>query len=227
MVYNWNKPYEAGFRHFNLVMFAAAACLAITIFLVFHLQIDEINRESSILLNLLFVPSMAIGFLYGVRITSKAVVPSETRNPVKRSVIKIFLFFFVIGGLFSSVSFALNGGSSVPVSVIWDLGIVEWVTQYVAANGGGTFLIVSSIALMAAATRRLVDIGGNLNRLFTFLGTFIFFSMLVLSFTQNNPSESQVYLFTFYQAGIVGGALFEMNKLTRQHNDWEDFQNGY
>ena len=80
---------------------------------------------------------------------------------------------------------------------------------------------------MAAATKRLVSIGGHLNRVFTFIGTFIFFSMLALSFTQSNPSNSEVYLYTFYQAGIVGGALFEMNKLTRNYNDWEDYQNGY
>ena len=78
-----------------------------------------------------------------------------------------------------------------------------------------------------AATRRLVHIGGNINKFFTFIGTFIFFSMLALSFTQSNPTHSEVFLFTFYQAGIIGGALFEMNKLTRHYNNWEDYQNGY
>ena len=80
---------------------------------------------------------------------------------------------------------------------------------------------------MAAATKRLVSLGGNLNKIFTFVGTFTFFAMLALSFTQSNPTNSEVYLYTFYQAGIVGGALFEMNKLTRNYNNWEDYQNGY
>jgi hypothetical protein len=51
--------------------------------------------------------------------------------------------------------------------------------------------------------------------------------MLALSFTQSDPTNSQVFLYTFYQAGIVGGALFEMNRLTRNLNSMEDFANGY
>ena len=179
------------------------------------------------LINIMFIPAIITGFLYGVRITAQAVIPSEIRSPIKRSIVKIFLFFFVIGGLFSSVSFALNGGSVMPISNILEHGLIEWITDYITANGGATFLIVSSIALMAAATRRLIRIDGIMNKVFTFVGTFIFFSMLALSFTQSNPTHSQVYLFTFYQAGVIGGALFEMNKLTRHYNYWEDYQNGY
>jgi len=121
----------------------------------------------------------------------------------------------------------MNGISIVPISSILDHGLIEWVIDYITANGGATFLIISSITLMATATRRLVHIGGNINKIFTFVGTFLFFSMLALSFTQSNPSNSEVYLYTFYQAGIIGGALFQMNKLTRNYNDWEDYQNGY
>ena len=228
-MYNWEHDLHdsQGPRYFNLIIFAAAGILALILFLVFHPQIDKINQESPILINIMFIPAIAIGFLYGVRITAQAVVPSETRSPIKRSIVKIFLFFFVIGGLFSSVSFAINGGSVMPITTILDHGLIEWVTDYVTANGGATFLIVSSITLMAAATRRLVHIGGKINKCFTFIGTFIFFSMLALSFTQSNPTHSEVYLFTFYQAGIIGGALFEMNKLTRHYNNWEDYQNGY
>ena len=80
---------------------------------------------------------------------------------------------------------------------------------------------------MAAATKRIIGLGGNLNKCITFVGTFIFFSMLALSFTQSNPTHSEVYLYTFYQAGIIGGALFEMNRLTRNLNSWEDYSNGY
>ncbi|ABK77147.1 hypothetical protein CENSYa_0514 [Cenarchaeum symbiosum A] len=228
-MYNWEhgRHSEGGHRYTGLILFATAVALAIVVYLVFRPQIDELNRESTLLINAMFAPAMAIGFLYGVRITSGAVSPSEGRSPRGRSLAKVFLFFFVIGSLFSSVSFAVNGGSIIPGARILEDGLIAWVTEYVSANGGATFLIISSITLMAAATRRIVRIGGLQNRIFTFVGTFAFFSMLTLSFTQSNPTDSEVYLFTFYQAGIIGGALFEMNRLTRGHNDWEDYKNGY
>lgn len=228
-VYNWEYDVSEsrGPNYLNLILFASAAIAALLLFLIFHPQIDKINQESPILLNLMFGPAMAIGFLYGVRMTERAMIPSEIRSPIKRSIVKIFLFFFVIGGLFSSVSFALNGGSIVPSASILDDGLLNWANEFISANGGATFLIISSITLMAAATKRIVGLGGTLNQVFTFVGTFVFFSMLALSFTQSEPSNSEVYLYTFYQAGIVGGALFEMNKSSRNLNMWEDFSNGY
>ena len=228
-VYNWEYGLSEsrGPKHLNLILFVAAALSALILFLVFHPQIDKINQESPILINIMFVPVLAIGFLYGKRITEKAVKPSEIRSSIKRTIVKIFLFFFVIGGLFSSVSFALNGGSVMPVSTILDNGLLTWASEYVTANGGATFLIVSSITLMASATKRIIGLGGNLNKIVTFVGTFIFFSMLALSFTQSNPTHSEVFLYTFYQAGIIGGALFEMNRLTRNLNLWEDYSNGH
>jgi lipid-A-disaccharide synthase-like uncharacterized protein len=68
---------------------------------------------------------------------------------------------------------------------------------------------------------------GFLNRMITFVGTFVFFTMLVLSFTQSDPTSSGVFLYTFYQAGIVGGALYAMNQLTKNQNMFEDFRNGF
>ncbi len=228
-MYNWEYDLSKsrGPKYLNLIIFGSAALAALIMFLIFHPQITNINEESPILSNILFGPALAIGFLYGIKITERAMKPSETRSPIKRSVIKILLFFFVIGGLFSSVGFALNGGSLMPTSSILDDGLHVWVIDYVKSNGGATFLIVSSISLMAVATRRIVGLGGNINKLLTFIGTFIFFSMLALSFSQSDPSNSQVYLYTFYQAGIIGGALYEMNKLTRNQNSLEDFANGY
>ena len=171
---------------------------------------------------------MAVGFLYGVRIAEKAVRPSETRSPLKRSIVKIFLFFFVIGGLFSSVNFAMNGGSIIPQSDLAEVGLIPWANEFVMANGGATFLIISSITLMAAATKKIVGLNaGVLNRVVTFVGTFVFFSMLALSFADSDPGSSGVFLYTFYQAGIVGGAFFAMNRLTKNLNSWEDFANGY
>ena len=229
-MYNWEYGVSDSNRpaHLNLILFAASASLAILLFLVFHPEIEKINQESPILINIMFAPAMAIGFLYGVRITERAMRPSEIRSPIKRSIVKIFLFFFVIGGLFSSVNFAINGGSIMPNLTILEDGLLPWLNQFIAENGGATFLIISSITLMAAATKRIVGMNtGFLNRLVTFVGTFVFFSMLALSFAKADPTSSGVFLYTFYQAGIIGGAFFAMNRLTKNLNYWEDFSNGY
>lgn len=215
-------------NHVGLILFATSASLAILLYLVFYPQIESINNESPILINLMFVPAMAVGFLYGIKITERAVKPSEIRSPIKRSIVKIFLFFFVIGGMFSAVNFALNGGSVMPDVSILDDGLLPWAHSFVTANGGATFLIITSIGLMAGATKRIVGLNtGFVNRLVTFVGTFVFFTMLVLSFTKSDPTASGVFLYTFYQAGIVGGAFYAMNKLTKNQNMLEDFTNGY
>ena len=100
-MYNWEYDLaeSRGPKYLNLIMFAAAATTALILFLTFHPQIEQINKESPLLLNIMFVPAMAIGFLYGVRITERAVKPSETRSPIKRSIVKIFLFFLYYRGV--------------------------------------------------------------------------------------------------------------------------------
>ena len=228
-VQNWNSHYEpTGSKYLGLILFSSAALSAIILFLIFHPQIEAINKESPILINIMFVPAMAIGFLYGVRITERAVKPTGIQSPMKRSIVKIFLFFFVIGGMFSSVNFAINGGSIMPEFSILEDGLLNWLNDFVTANGGATFLIITSITLMAAASKRIVGMNfGFLNRTVTFVGTFVFFTMLVLSFTKSDPTSSGVFLYTFYQAGIVGGAFYAMNKLTKDQNMLEDFANGY
>ncbi len=228
-MYNWNQlPEQQGHKYLGMLLFGAAASLAVILFLAFHPQIDEINQESPILINILFLPTMCVGFLYGIRITERAVRPSEIQSPFKRSIVKIFLFFFVIGGMFSAVNFAINGGSVMPELSILDDGLIPWVTAFVAANGGATFLIITSITLMAAATKRIVGMNfGLVNRMVTFIGTFVFFTMLVLSFTKSDPTSSGVFLYTFYQAGIVGGAFYAMNRLTKNQNMLEDYSNGF
>jgi len=228
-VSNWNDYQESAIRsHTGLILFGAAASLAIVLFLIFHPQIESINKESPILINIMFFPAMAVGFLYGVRITERAVKPSEIRSPIKRSIVKIFLFFFVIGGMFSSVNFAINGGSIMPDITILEDGLLSWLNNFITANGGATFLIITSIGLMAGATKRIVGMNtGIINRMVTFVGTFVFFTMLVLSFTKSDPTSSGVLLYTFYQAGIVGGAFFAMNRLTKNQNMLEDYTNGF
>lgn len=227
---NWESTTsETGERKYlDLALFVTSASIAVLLFLVFSPQIEALNRESPILINLMFLPAAAIGFLYGVRITERAVRPSEIRSPIKRSIVKVFLFFFVIGGMFSSVNFALNGGSVMPEYNILEDGLIPWLTEYVTANGGATFLILTSIALMAGATKRIVGMdSGFLNRAVTSVGTFVFFTMLILSFTKSDPTSSGVFLYAFYQAGIVGGAFYAMNRLTKNLNTMDDFANGY
>ncbi len=228
-MYQWeDESKRGGSMYVGMVLFTAAAALAVLLFLVFYPQIEKLNQESPLLINAMFVPAMAVGFLYGYRITARAVRPSEFRSPARRSLTKIFLFLFVIGGMFSSVSFAINGGSILPDFSILEDGLVPWLNEFVTANGGATFLIISSITLMAAASRRVVGMNhGVINRLATFGGTFVFFTMLALSFTQSDPTASGVFLYTFYQAGIVVGALYEMNRLTRNQNMLEDYSNGF
>jgi|TARA_B110000263_G_scaffold163189_1_gene142053 hypothetical protein len=228
-MYDWNgKSESTRHKYLGLILFTSSALLAVVLFLIFHPQIDAINRESPILINLMFLPAMAVGFLYGTKITQRAVNPSELSNPIKRSIIKLFLFFFVMGGMFSSVNFAINGGSVMPDVSIFDDGLLTWLHTFVMANGGATFLIISSIALMASATKRIVGLdSGFLNRLVSSVGTFVFVTILVLSFTKSDPTSSGVFLYTFYQAGIVGGAFYTMNKLTKDKNMISDFTNGY
>lgn len=228
-MYNWSAD-EYGERRFsfvNLIVFASAASSAILLFLVFAPQIHHLTQTIPYLIELAYFPTIFVGFLFGLKLTERAISPVETRSPIKRGIIKILLFFFIIGGLFSSVSFALNGGIHLPEKSLLELGLADWVTQFGSNNGGLTFLIVTSISLMAVATKRIIGLQGIVNSISTFFGTFIFFSMVALSLSHTEPSASQVYLYTFYHAGMIGGALYKMNKLTSNMNMWEDFANGY
>jgi len=226
-VHNWEYNLEGRpvYLNLNLILFGSAALCAVLLFLIFHPDIVNLTQQSPILINIMFAPSFVIGFIYGLKITERVLRPSEIRNSIKRSIVKLSLFFFVIGGLFSSVNFALNGGGMAPDSSLLEDGLFEWFNDIISNNGGATFLVVSSITLMAAATKKIVGMGGRFNRMFTFVGTFVFFSMISLSFSQGDPTNSEVYLYTFYQAGIIGGALFQMNRLTANYNAWENFAN--
>lgn len=228
-MYNWDEDlYEQRrFSFRNVVPFGSSAALAILLFLVFAPQIQELTKTIPYLIELAYIPTVIVGFVFGLKITERAISPVETRSPIKRAIIKIFLFFFIIGGLFSSVSFAFNGGIFLPDKPVLEMGLAEWMSQFTSQNGGLTFLIISSITIMAVATKRIIGLGGIVNSISTFVGTFIFFSMIALSLSHTEPSTSQVFLYTFYHAGIIGGALFKMNKLTSNLNLWEDFNNGY
>jgi len=229
-VYNWNDNLTEEshiYRNANLIIFSVAVASALLLFFVFHPDIVRIGQESPILINIMFAPTFAIGFIYGMKITQKVVNPAEIRSPFKRGFVKILLFFFVIGGLFSSVNFALSGGGLMPDASLLNDGLIQWFSDLITSNGGATFLIVSSITLMGSATKRIVGLGGKINSLFTFVGTFVFFMMIALSLSHSDPTNSEIYLYTFYQSGIIGGSLFQMNRLTSNLNMWEDYKNGF
>jgi hypothetical protein len=228
-MYNWDANlYEPrSSSRLNLALFGGGALMAILLFLVFAPQIQKLTTDIPYVVEMMYFPTVSVGFVYGLKITERAISPAETRSPVKRALIKMLLFFFIIGGLFSSVSFALNGGIHLPEKQMLEVGLAEWIAQFTSQNGGLTFLILSSISLMAVATRRIIGLAGIVNSITTFVGAFIFFSMISFSLSHTEPSVSQVLLYTFYHAGIIGGALYKMNKLTSNLNFWEDFNNGY
>jgi hypothetical protein len=211
----------------DLSIFLGAAAFAIILFLAFGPEIEKTTSDSPLIINIMFGPAFAVGLLYGIKMTEGVMRPSETRSPFKRAIVKIFLFLFVMGAIFSSVTFALHGGMDSPKKSILEDGLIPWAAEFIQANGGLTFLIVSSITIMAAATKRIVGLEGFLSKIFTFVGTFVFFSMIALSLSNADPSHSQVYLYAFYQAGIIAGVFYQMNKLTSRANLWEDFANGY
>jgi len=227
---NWLASNESDsilVRYSTFIIFSIAAISALTLFVVFQPMIESITNETPTVVYVMFIPTFIVGFLYGLKITERVMSPSESRSPLKRGIVKMFLFFFVIGGLFSSVNFALHGGSMMPAN-LFDGDIVESIIQLVKYNGGITFMIVSSIVLMAAATRKIVGLGsGYLGKIISFVGTFVFFSMVSVSLTQTDPTHSQVFLYTFFYAGIISGAFYEMNKLTTKQNMWDDYSNGY
>lgn len=227
-MYNWTADIESTRHHYgNFIVFGSAALSAFFLFLILHPEIARITRESPILIDIMYIPIFVIGVIYGMKIVERVLKPSEPRGTIKRSIVKIFLLLFIIGGLFSSVNFALQGGTLVPNASLFEDGLITWMSEFVKNNGGITFLIISSITLMAAATKRIVGLDGIINKVITFVGTFFFFSMIALSFSNSDPTDSQVYLYVFYQAGIISGALYQMNKLTSNLNMWDDLASGY
>ena len=228
-MYTWNNS-ETGesilVKYSTFIIFGCAATTSLIMAMLLHTYFNDFMVENPIINYILFGPVFGIGFLYGLKISETALQPSETRSALKRKIIKTFLFFLVIGGLFSSVNFALHGGAMMPETSPIDDGLLIWIQDMLTSNGGTTFLIASSFTLMAAATRRIVGLNaGMLSRIITFAGTFIFFSMISMSITQSDPTYSQVYLYTFYHAGIIGGAMYQMNRFTTNLNKWEDYMN--
>ncbi len=210
----------------DVILFTSSAILALVLFFVFKLDIAKASTESISIFIAVSIPAFSIGFLYGMKITDRVMEPTQSRSPIRRSIEKIFLFLFVAGAIFSSVTFALHGGMRLPEKSILEEGVVQWMTDIIYKNGNTTFLVVSSITATAAITKRTVRIEGLFGRLFTFVGTFVFFSMVALSLSHKEASDAQVYLYALYEMGMVGGVFYKMITITSSQNIWEDFVNG-
>src|SRR5256885_4803032 len=157
----------------DISIFVGAAASALIVYLIFGPDIDRAIKHSPILIDLMFAPSFGIGFLYRLRMTDRVMRPSETRSPIKRAVVKMFLFLFMMGAIFTSVSFALHGGASPVHKSIFTDGLIPWATEFVQVNGGLTFFIIFSITIMAAATRRIVRLARILSKILNFVWKFI------------------------------------------------------
>ena len=128
-MYSWNNSDVEDskfFKYSNFLVFAAGACFALILAVILNTFFGDLFVENPIIINILYIPAFVIGFLYGLKIAEKAIHPSETRSALKRKIMKVFLFFLVIGGLFSSVSFALHGGAFAPEMSLTSENIIPW-----------------------------------------------------------------------------------------------------
>ncbi|MGI0093325.1 MAG: hypothetical protein ACREA8_04415, partial [Nitrosotalea sp.] len=96
-------------RLIDIVVFAGAVALALVSYFIFGPDIDKLIKQSPLIIDLMFIPSFGIGFLYGLKMTDRVMHPSESRSPLKRAFFKGFLFLFMMGAIFTAVSFALHG----------------------------------------------------------------------------------------------------------------------
>ena len=98
-MYTWNNS-EAGesilAKHSTFIIFASAATSALIMAMLLHTYFNDFMVENPLINYILFGPAFGIGFLYGLKISEKALQPSETRSALKRKIIKIFLFFAAV-----------------------------------------------------------------------------------------------------------------------------------
>ena len=98
-MYSWNNSDVEDtkfFKYSNFLVFAAGAMSALLIAIILNTFFSDLFIENPIIINILYIPAFVIGFLYGLKITEKAIHPSETRSGLKRKIMKVFLFFLVI-----------------------------------------------------------------------------------------------------------------------------------
>ncbi|MDE1764524.1 MAG: hypothetical protein KGH88_09850, partial [Thaumarchaeota archaeon] len=84
----------------DISIFAGAAALSMLISLVYGTAINQAVIQSPIIIDLMFIPSFLIGLLYGVKMAERVMSPTAPRSPIRRGIIKIFLFIFMMGSIF-------------------------------------------------------------------------------------------------------------------------------
>ena len=99
-MYTWNNSDSAEpklLKFSTFIIFASAAASALIMAVLLHTYFNDFMVENPVVNYILFGPAFGIGFLYGLKISEKALQPSQTRSALKRKIIKTFLFFLVIG----------------------------------------------------------------------------------------------------------------------------------
>jgi len=190
--------------------FCHGALDALFFFFISPFNFEEFAQKYSAMSILLFIPVFAVSFFYDSKITEQ-VFRSTSEHSVKQKISKLFLFIFLIALFFSVVSFALNFDLHYPNQTL-DEDFETYFENFVTVNGGITFLTVSIISILAAFSKQMIKMDGIINKIFTFVGTFLFFSISMLAMTNILPTKYQIYLYTFYHAGIICGIFFMMIK---------------
>lgn len=210
----------------SVIIFGLAAISSSLLIFVFGNDLDTFTRENPLIVSTLFIPIFILGFVYGNRLTEQVINPGTPRTAFKHKVIKISLLIFLISILFSTINFALNNLVQIPQEFP-NQDILEFLKNFINANGGTTFLVISSITILAIITKKMLKINGVLNTIFTFMGTFILFFMTMLTISNTDPTPFQIYGYTCYQAGIVGGAFYVMYKYSSRSTAMENYMNEF
>lgn len=210
----------------SVIIFGLAAISSSLLIFVFRNDLDTFTRENPLIISILFIPIFVLGLLYGNRITEQVINPEISRTAFKNKIVKISLLIFLISILFSTINFSLNNHIQIPQEFP-NQDILKFLNNFVKANGGTTFLAISSITILATITKKMLKVEGVLNKVFTFMGTFILFFMTMLTISNTNPTPFQVYAYTCYQAGIVSGAFYVMYKYSSRSTAIEDYMNEF
>ncbi|KAF6244910.1 hypothetical protein [Nitrosopumilus sp. b2] len=218
------RPTHRSALRFDLVLFVLSAVLLV---FVFPVDLDEIFQEYPIPVLIMFVPVFAISFFYGVRIAEQVINPSTPRKPFRQKIVTFFLGVFLVASLFSAINFAINSGINIPDDVSLDDGLFVLANNFIQNNGGMTFLIISSISVLAVFTKKMIKIEGSFATFFSFIGTFLFFFMSLLTVTNLEPTSFQIYLYACYQIGIISGIFYVAQKYTAYPKTEKNLQNPF
>ena len=74
-------------KYSTFIIFSIAAISALTLFVAFQPMIESVTAETPTIVYMMFVPTLIVGFLYGMKITERVMKPSESRSPIKRGIV--------------------------------------------------------------------------------------------------------------------------------------------